>query len=101
MILLDRLFEEIEGLASEEIAFDADQFPQDIELAENEHVEWVASTFVDPAMIYLYKCWIDGANACFFSVYTSDGGVVAGGDGPWNSLKDGKASYAATEGWTT
>jgi hypothetical protein len=74
---------------------------QNVLLEPGASVEMVTSTFARDTMIYIYAVSEPGKGTKFISSRHSDGGVVVGYGGPWQSLGAAKkANEPAPEGWT-
>ncbi len=72
-----------------------------VELDEAEDIRWVASTWIDPNMLYIFACISPVCQPEYLITYHSDGGFFAGWTGPWGSLIEAKQSVGeAPEGWT-
>jgi hypothetical protein len=78
-----------------------DDIPGYIELEDTEEVEWVASTYIEPALVNIFVCRAAGEPVTLLSCQHGDRGSVDLVDGPWATLKAAKASFGrAREGWT-
>ena len=100
MTLINRLIEEIERAVVQGSTFDVTSFPQETELEQGDSVEWVASTYIDPDMVYIYESKSIGIQPGYFAAITSDGGVTVFALGPWDSLEEAKSNFQAEEGWS-
>lgn len=98
--LTARLFGEISSRAELGEALRADDFPLDIELGEYEFCKWVSSTFDGTSLVNVFEVQSAGEEVQYLAVWCSDGGVVVGFGGPWQSLSHAEANFRTLEGWT-
>lgn len=79
----------------------ADDVSNLIELKTGQTVNWVSSTWLEPQMVNLYACGVEGEKSTYIGTRHGDGGVLESIDGPWQTLEDAKASYEdVPEGWS-
>ena len=100
MKLCTRLLEELNDCIENERDFDCTIFPEDTRLEENEKVDWITQTFIEPHMINIYQVTDSKGSTNYISSDHGDGGIVVGAGGPWSTVTQAKNAYGeAPEGW--
>ena len=98
--LVAALLAEAKSCADNEVAFCAEDFPQETELQTGQEVTWVSSTFDGLNLVNVYSVTDLGERPLFLGLSFGDGGVLVGADGPFQSLQETEAQYESPEGWT-
>lgn len=79
----------------------ADEIPRSVDLAVDEEIEWVSSTFINPHLVNIFVCTAPTEPIQVLLTRHSDGGVIVFLEGPWESVLDAKCDVGpAVEGWT-
>ena len=66
-----------------------------------EQVRWVSSTYVSHNLVNIFICSALNERDSVILTRHSDGGVMVGWEGPWNTVKSAKkAVRKVPEGWT-
>jgi len=98
--LIDALLDELRDFKRRSVSLSADDFPVDVEVNDQQTVEWASSTFSDGVLINLYRVADESDEAIIASVH-GKGGVVVDFDGPWDTLEEAKEAFdPVEEDWT-
>lgn len=100
MRLVDALLDELRDFKRRGVSLSADDFPVDVEVTDEQSVEWASSTFSDGSLINLYRVADESDESVIASVHTK-AGVVIDFDGPWDTLDEAKEAFdPVEEDWT-
>jgi hypothetical protein len=97
----EKLFEILSDGITDQICINADELASSVDLDDGQELTWLASSFIDGALVNIFFCEVDGEDEQFINTQHSDGGQLIGFTGPFLSYAEAKR-YAgpAPEGWT-
>ena len=100
MDLVSKLLAELEECIANESDCYCTDFPEDTVLEDDESVNWITQTFIEPHTINIYEVTDAKELVRYISSDHSDGGIVIRAGGPWRTLKAAKRAYGkAPERW--
>lgn len=98
--LMPALLADANACVADAVCLSAADFPQNTDLASDQAVHWVSSSFDGHFLINIFAVIDRHLVIGFVALRHGDGGVVLFVDGPFDQLDQAEAHYQTAEGWT-
>jgi hypothetical protein len=97
----EKLLEILSDGITDQIRIDAWELASSVDLADGQELTWLASSYIDGALVNIFFCEADGEDEQFINTRHGDGGQLIDFTGPFLSYAEAKCDAGpAPEGWT-
>lgn len=97
----EKLIEVLTDGITDQIRIGAEELASSVDLDDGQELTWLASSFIDGAVVHIFFCEADGEDEQFINTLHADGGQLIGFTGPFLSYAEAKRDAGpAPEGWT-